>query len=139
MIFALTLKSVLFNVVFHLLRKLSYEVDQLLKDIEPEVTLGLNLLHNEDDEILDLIEKESKILELSMENLSQEKSKLSTDLDAFLTQVQSMHSGFTALKQGGHGKSSLAHHQLHLECHHERGGSLDASTNGLHGRISAIW
>ena len=139
MIIALTLKSVLFDVIFHLFRKLSYEVDQLLKDIEPEVNPGLNILHNEDDEILDLIEKESKILEQSMENLTQEKSKLSTDLDAFLTQVQSMHSGFTALKHGGNGKSSLAHHQLHVQCHHERGGSLDRSTNGMHGRISTVW
>ena len=112
-----------------IIRKLSYEVDQLLKDIEPEISPVLILndteqVDSEDQKICYLIEEEEKALEMRLKSQEKHKSKLSTDLDTLLSQVQNMHTGFTALKQGGH-KSPLVHHQLHVECHHERSGSLD--------------
>ena len=118
-----------------LCRKLSYEVDQLLKDMEPEICPILND-EGEDKSILNLIKEEEKVLQAQLQDGGQQKSKLSSDLDAFLNQVQSMHSGFTALKQGSttitngrHTKISLPHHQLHVESHHERSSSLDTTLN----------
>lgn len=97
--------------------------------MEPEIG-PITLLSDQEQEDLELLDQllneEEKVLKVQLENTEQKKSKLSTDLDMFLNQIQGMHNGFSALKQNGNRKSSgLVHHQLHVECHHERGSSLD--------------
>ncbi len=107
------------------IRKLSYEVDQLLKDIQPEISpIGTEQVDNSKTHFL--IEEEEKALQMRLMSQERSKSKLSTDLDSFLSQVQNMHSGFTAMKIASNGhKSPIMHHQLHVETHHDRSNSLD--------------
>lgn len=99
--------------------------------MEPEIG-PVSLINNDEvQEDLDLLDQllhgEENRLKTQLENTEQKKSKLSTDLDMFLNQIQGMQNGFSALKQNANRKpSGLVHHQLHLaECHHERGSSLD--------------
>ena len=103
-------------------RKLSYEIDCLLKDIEPEISPALVPNQKpkvEDDgaKILQLLQEEEQALKIHKAQAELHKSKLSTDLDLLLSQVQSMHSGFTALKQSGCKMPPGDHHHLRVGSH----------------------
>lgn len=111
---------------------MSLEVDQLLQDIEPQLSgtsTKMSFSSEGSDEIAIMNEVEQEeILQSRLIQASEKKQHLTMELDTLLGQVKQLHSGFLGLKEGTR-VSPLPHNIIETGGHH-RAGSLDLLEGG---------
>lgn len=110
---------------------MSLEVDQLLQDIEPQLsgpTAKMSFSSEGSDEIAVMNEiEQEEILQSRFAQASEKKQHLTMELDTLLGQVKQLHSGFLSLKEGT--RVTLPHNVIQTGGHH-RAGSLDLLEGG---------